>query len=75
MLGHESDSGSMAGAHVRRVVVDTGADWRFGGGDNDPAAPNVIDMLTPIGQDQYELLSGYKESGEMSVVPLIYPSR
>lgn len=63
----ESDS-----LRVREVKAQK-QEWRFGGGDDGPYDPNVIDMLAPEGTTQEQLLSAYDVAGKkLAVVPMVY---
>lgn len=63
----ESDS-----LRVREVKANR-AEWRFGGGDDGPYDPNVIDLLAPPGQSQEAILGGYSVTDKrLAVVPMVY---
>ncbi len=42
-----------------RERMTSASTWKLGGGDDGPYDPNVVDMLTPPGVDQTQLLSSY----------------
>ena len=50
--------GSQDFSQFREVLAENGQ-WKFGGGDDGPYDPNVIDMLVPSGADQNEILTSY----------------
>lgn len=63
----ESDS-----LRVREVKANR-AEWRFGGGDDGPYDPNVIDMLAPEGTTQEAVLGRYSVADKrLAVVPMVY---
>ena len=55
-----------------RDVTEMGAQWRFGGGSNQPGEPNVIDMLVPPGQSQSKILKAYDISQKkLAAIPMV----
>lgn len=60
---------------VREVKANR-AEWRFGGGDDGPFDPNVIDLLAPEGTTQQAILSQYDVAEKrLAVVPMVYGGR
>lgn len=55
-----------------RDVTEKGAQWRFGGGSNQPGEPNVIDMLVPPGKSQAKLLKAYDiAQKKLAAIPMV----
>jgi len=75
MLSQEGSEETMDGIKIRRVVKAAESEWQFGGGDDSPVHPNVIDMLMPTNFDQAKILSEYKTTNEYSVIPMVYPQK
>lgn len=64
-LGQEgsSEADVVEGIKVRKIYRKA-TQWQFGGGDESGYAPNIIDMFTGEGQDQYTLLNSYSPADD-----------
>lgn len=55
-----------------RDVTEFGAQWRFGGGSNQPGEPDVIDMLVPPGKSQAKILGAYDLAAKkLAAIPMV----
>lgn len=73
-----NDGFASGGRLLMSAVNELQGQHRFGGGRDDDCDPNVIDMLTPQGQDQYALLRDYSCGPDnaperLVVLPMILP--